>query len=88
MYIAAVLVGLYGILPYSVTATGAYLVGSLAAYLIFVYAFCAKCPIRDDCNHVLMGMVTHLPGRAAGAYSRCELLGTVLFFGFVAHFPQ
>jgi hypothetical protein len=89
MYIAAFLVGLYGILPYSVTAAGIYLVGSIAVFLIFVYAFCAKCPVRDNCTHVLQGMVTHLmPGRTTGAYSRCDLLGTLLFFAFVALFPQ
>jgi hypothetical protein len=89
MYIAAFLVGLYGILQYSITTTGIYLVGTTAAYLIFVYAFCAKCPVRDNCNHVLMGMVTHLmPGRTARAYSISDLLGTLLFFGFVALFPQ
>jgi hypothetical protein len=70
MYIVAFLVALYGILPYSVTAAGIYLVGSIAVYLIFVYAFCAKCPVRDNCNHVLMGIVTHLmPGRTIGGYS-------------------
>jgi hypothetical membrane protein len=59
MLIAAVLVGLVGIFPYSVTAAGIYLVGSIAVFLIFVYAFCAKCPVRDNCTHVLQGMVTH-----------------------------
>ena len=54
MLIAAVLVGLYGILPYSVTGAGVYLVGSLAVFLIFVYAFCAKCPVRDNCTHILV----------------------------------
>jgi hypothetical protein len=88
-YLAAFLVGLYGIFLYSLPAAGIYLVGSLAVFLIFVYAFCAKCPVRDACNHVLMGMVTHLmPGRAAGAYSRSDLLATLLFFGFIALFPQ
>ena len=89
MLTAAFLVGLYGILQYSVTAAGIYLVGSIAVFLIFVYSFCAKCPIRNDCTHIVMGMATHLmPARTAGAYSRCDLLGTLLFFGFVALFPQ
>jgi hypothetical protein len=89
MLIAAVLVGLYGILPYSVTAAGIYLAGSIAVFLIFVYAFCAKCPVRDNCTHILQGMVTHLlPGRTTGPYAGGDLLGLVLFFGFVALFPQ
>jgi hypothetical protein len=89
MLIAAVLVGLYGIFQYSVTAAAIYLIGSIAVFLIFVYAFCAKCPARDTCTHVLQGMMTHLmPARTTGPYSGCDLLGLLLFFGFVALFPQ
>jgi len=89
MLIAAVLVGLYGILQYSVTTAGVYLVGSIAVFLIFVYAFCAKCPVRDNCTHILQGMVTRImPGRPTGPYSACDLLGLGVFFGFVALFPQ
>jgi len=89
MLIAAVFVGLYGILPYSVTAAGIYLVGSIAVFLIFVYAFCAKCPVRDTCRHVIQGILTHcMPGRTPGQYSRSDLIGLLLFFGFVALFPQ
>lgn len=89
MFAAAFLVGLFGILRYSVAAAGIYLIGSIAVFLIFVYAFCAKCPVRDNCTHVIQGMLTHLmPGRTTGPYSRSDLLGLLLFFGFVALFPQ
>jgi len=89
MLTAAFLVGLYGILQYSVTAAGIYLVGSIAVFLIFVYSFCAKCPIHNDCTHIVMGVATHLmPTRTTGVYSRYDLSGTLLFFGFVALFPQ
>lgn len=89
MIAAALCTGLYGILLYSGIAAGIYLAGSAAVYLIFVYAFCSKCPVRNDCNHVVMGWLTHLmPSRVTGPYSRSDLLGTVLFFGFVALFPQ
>jgi len=89
MLIAAVLTGLSATLLYSVTAAAIYLVGSIAVFLIFVYAYCAKCPVRDDCTHLLQGRLTRLmPGRTTGAYSRSDLLGLVVFFGFVALFPQ
>jgi hypothetical protein len=89
MVIAAILVGLSGILPYSVTAAGMYLAGSIVVFLIFVYAFCAKCPVRDNCTHIIQGRLTHLmPGRTTGPYSGCDLLGLFMFFGFVALFPQ
>src|SRR5512138_42235 len=89
MLIAAVIVGMYGILPYSVPASGVYLAGSIAVFLIFVYAFCAKCPARKNCTHILQGLLTQcMPGRTTGPYSPGDLFGLVLFFGFVALFPQ
>lgn len=85
---ASVIAGLYGISLYSVTAAGIYLVGSLAVWLVFVYAFCAKCPVHDQCNRVVMGFVAGLmPSRAAGPYAAAELLAVLLFFAFVALFP-
>jgi hypothetical protein len=84
----SVLSGLYGISLYSVTAAGIYLVGSLTVWLVFVYAFCAKCPVHDQCNRVVMGFVAGMmPKRAAGPYTRAELLAILLFFSFVALFP-
>ncbi len=85
---ASVLAGLYGISRYSVAAAGIYLVGSISVWLVFVYAFCAKCPVHEQCNRVVMGFVAGLmPQRAAGAYTRVELLAVLLFFAFVALFP-
>lgn len=89
MLIAAVLVGTFGIFPSSILAAGAYIVGSIAVFLVFVYAYCAKCPARDNCTHVIQGMLTRcMPGRRPGAYTLGDLLGLVVFFGFIALFPQ
>jgi hypothetical protein len=84
----SVITGLYGISLYSGTAAGIYLVGSIIVWLVFVYAFCAKCPVHDQCNRVVMGLVAGMmPKRAAGAYTKRELLAVLLFFSFVALFP-
>lgn len=89
MMTGAILVGLYGIIQFSPAAAGIYFIGSITILLIFVYAFCAKCPIRDHCVHVIFGIMTHLmPGRTTGPYTRWDLIGMSLFFGFVALFPQ
>ncbi len=85
---ASVITGLYGIYLYSITAAGIYLVGDIIVWLIFVYAFCAKCPVHDQCNRVVMGFVAGMmPKRDAGAYNKRELLAVLLFFGFVVLFP-
>ena len=84
----SVIAGLYGISLYSATAAGIYLVGAIIVWLVFVYAFCAKCPVHDRCNRVVMGLVASMmPKRVAGAYAKAELLAVLLFFGFVVLFP-
>jgi hypothetical protein len=89
MLVASILVGLYGISASSVTAACCYLAGIIVLFIVFIAAFCAKCPVRDRCVHVVIGMLTRLvPPRPAGPYRRLELLAVCLFFGFVAIFPQ
>jgi hypothetical protein len=84
----SVIAGIYGISRYSAAAAGIYLGGSIVVWLVFVYAFCAKCPVHDQCNRVVMGFVAGLmPKRAAGAYTKAELLAVLLFFSFVLLFP-
>ncbi len=84
----SVIAGVYGISRYSGIAAGLYLGGSVLVWLVFVYAFCAKCPVHDQCNRVVMGLVAGMmPNRAAGAYTKAELLAVLLFFAFVALFP-
>ena len=79
----------YGISLYSVTAAGIYLTGCIALVIAFVSAYCTKCPIRDRCVHVVMGLMTGLmPDRPAGPYTRGELNGVIAFFGFIVLFPQ
>ena len=85
---ASVIAGIYGVSRYSAAAAGSYLVGSIIIWLVFVYAFCAKCPVHDQCNRVVMGFVAGLmPKRDAGPYTGAELLAVLLFFSFVALFP-
>ena len=85
---ASVITGLYGVSRYSVAAAGIYLVGGIIVWFLFVYAFCAKCPVHDRCNRVVMGLVAGMmPRRDAGAYTKAELLAVLLFFSFVVLFP-
>ena len=89
MLTATILAGLYGISLYSMTAAGIYLTGSIVLLIAFVYAYCTKCPIRDRCVHVVMGLMTGLmPARPAGQYTRWELTAVIAFFGFIVLFPQ
>lgn len=87
--IAAMVVGFIGIAQYSLNAALIYAAGIPATFVIFVYAYCTKCPIRNNCVHVVHGLVANLmPGREQGKYSWADILGAMTFFGFVCIFPQ
>ncbi|MCX5848602.1 MAG: hypothetical protein NTW65_04055 [Deltaproteobacteria bacterium] len=87
--IAAMIVGFIGIAKYSFGIAILFVAGCVISFTIFVYAFCTKCPIRDQCVHIVHGLLTNLmPNREQGAYSHCERLGTMLYFIFLVTFPQ
>lgn len=43
-----------------------------------IYAFCAKCPCRVRCGHVLPGLITRLFPRQPGPYARWEIAVVVV----------
>ncbi len=63
-----------------------YLALSVAGMLGIVYAFCAKCPCKARCGHVLPGLIARLFPRQPGPYARWEIalvmVGLVLIVGF------
>jgi hypothetical protein len=80
--VAVAAVVLFGITP----GLGAgYLALSAAGMLCIVYAFCAKCPCKVRCGHVLPGLIARLFPRQPGPYARWEialmLVGLVLIVG-------
>lgn len=89
MLVAVICIGVYGIIGFSLTAAAAYLAGCIVLMVLLVYVFCAKCPIRLSCHHVLMGLMTRImPRRKEAPYTPCEIVGTFVFFVFIALFPQ
>jgi len=89
MLAATILTGLYGISVYSMAAAGIYLAGCVMVLIAFIYAYCIKCPIRDRCVHIVMGLMTRMmPDRPARPYTRWELAVVIAFFGFVVLFLQ
>lgn len=89
LLVASFLTGLYGIFQISVTGAIIYLAGFIVVWLVFIYAFCARCPVHDQCNHVVNGCMAGLmPPRIPGKYTAGELLAVALFFGFTFLFPM
>jgi uncharacterized membrane-anchored protein YitT (DUF2179 family) len=83
------ILGFIGIAKFSLGIALLYVSGCIISFVIFVYAFCTKCPIRNQCVHIVHGRLTNLmPQRESGVYSHCERGSTMLYFLFLAAFPQ
>jgi hypothetical protein len=66
-----------------------YLVGCLIAPLGIVYAFCAKCPCRGHCAHVVFGkLAIALTNRQPGPYSRGEVAVVAVALVWLLGLPQ
>lgn len=53
-----------------------------------ILAFCAKCPCKRDCAHLLPGLFARLVDRAPGPYSRLEIAVVAVAILAIVVFPQ
>jgi len=65
-----------------------YLLIIAAAPTAILYAFCAKCPCRETCGHILPGMAAKLFSRQPGPYSSTELIVVGVSLLLLLGFPQ
>jgi hypothetical protein len=67
----------------------AYVVGCALAPLGIVYAFCAKCPCRTHCAHVIFGkLAVALTNRQPGPYTPAEMAVVGLGLLWLLGLPQ
>jgi hypothetical protein len=66
-----------------------YLVGCVLAPLGIVYAFCAKCPCRTHCAHVVFGkLAVAFTNRQPGPYTSAEIAAVGLALLWLLGLPQ
>jgi hypothetical protein len=66
-----------------------YVAGCGVAALGIVYAYCAKCPCRTHCAHVVFGkLALALTNRQPGPYSRGEIAVVVVALVWLLGLPQ
>ncbi len=86
---AALLIALAAIFRLSWGWGLAYLLGSGLSLGVIIYAFCAKCPCRTHCGHVIPGKVAvALTNRHTGPYTGPEIALTGLSLLWLIGLPQ
>jgi hypothetical protein len=65
-----------------------YLAICVAALLIIIYAYCAKCPCKEHCAHVFLGKAALAFERQPGPYAATELVALVLALALLLGLPQ
>ena len=86
---AAVVVAAVVLIRISVTLGALYLGGCAAASIVILYAYCAKCPGRTHCGHVLPGKAAKIfSDRPSGPYTTVELAATGLSLLVLMGLPQ
>jgi hypothetical protein len=88
LVLAAMVMGAGVIFSASLLAGGIYVLIFIVGWGVVIYAFCAKCPCKRNCGHILPGLAARLFKRRPAAYSKMELAAVVVsLLGMVA-FPQ
>lgn len=65
-----------------------YLAICVAALLIIIYAYCAKCPCKEHCVHVFLGKAATTFDRQPGPYTAIEIAALVLALALLIGLPQ
>lgn len=71
---AAVLTGFYAISVHSLFMAGGYLFFVVVVGVLFIRFFCASCPIKDTCVHIIPGYIARMWKVAPGPYSSSKLM--------------
>lgn len=88
LVLAAMVMGGGVIFSASVLAGLIYLLIFIAGWGVVIYAFCAKCPCKRNCGHILPGLAARLFKRRPGSYSKIELAAVVVSLLVMVAFPQ
>ena len=88
MFGMAVAAGLIAVMLEEVLLGIVYLLITALSGWIIIKTFCAKCPAKDDCSHVLPGRIAARFSRKAVPYTTVELTAVTVSVAFILLFPQ
>lgn len=84
----AILVGIFSFSQISYNLAAGYLLVSLIAGMLIVRVFCASCPIKGSCVHILPGYLAQFWNQPPGPYSSVKIYLTGILFAIIILIPQ
>ena len=84
----AILVGIFSFSQISYNLAAGYLLVCLIAGMLIVRVFCASCPIKRTCVHILPGYLAQFWNQPAGPYSSGKIILTGILFAIIILIPQ
>jgi hypothetical protein len=65
----------------SLALTIIYFLFLTAGLLVIIYSYCAKCSVKDNCSHIIVGKFTRfVPSRKVEPYTRTDFISIGLSF--------
>ncbi len=86
--ICAVITGTVALAVVSVLQGFIYLIVALVCGICITLVFCSKCPMIDDCVHIIPGYIARIWPKRRGSYSRFDLVFCVILFAIIILPPQ
>ena len=84
----ATIIAAHSIAQASLIYAGGYLILSGVCGVLITYVFCAKCPIKTVCAHIIPGLLARIWPDKQGPYTRWELFFTAVLFALIILPPQ
>jgi hypothetical protein len=84
----AFLVGTFSFSQVSYYLAAGYLLVCLFAGMLIVRVFCASCPMKGTCVHILPGYVAQFWNQLPGPYSSGKIILTGILFAIIILIPQ
>ena len=88
-FFVSTIIGTVAIMRFSLLFAIFYIIISLFSFMIVLYSYCSKCVSRNDCGHVIPGLITKiLPKRKDGKYTTLDVFGIIFFMLVIIVLPQ
>ncbi|NPD46127.1 MULTISPECIES: hypothetical protein [unclassified Lentimicrobium] len=87
LFFACIGIADYALFNYSKILGLIYLMIVIVGFSFIALTYCTKCPIRERCNHLILGFVSKLREYNYNSYTNLDIIST-LFAVLVIAFPQ